>query len=528
MADKIKYPIGIQTFSEIINEDYLYVDKTEIIYDLVLGAKYVFLSRPRRFGKSLLMSTLEAYFQGRKELFKGLAIEKLESEWVEYPVFRFDLSGQYYNSPERLLERLISCLDDISERYSLESGRNPSEAKGESPAIRFKNLIKEAYRKYGRKVVILIDEYDKPMLDCLDDDDLHEQIKGELRGFYSVMKLSDEYIRFAMLTGVTKFGKVSVFSGLNNLQDISLLPKYNALCGITESEFRTYFQASVRNFAEANDMTEEETWGEFRQEYDGYHFAQTGENVYNPFSVLNAFGSERFSHYWYASGSSSYLVKLVRRHSYMLANLEGARRRENALNDISDITRDFVPLLYQAGYLTIKGYERLTKEYVLGFPNREVYEGFWEALADHMFRSLTGESSFDLLKFVGDVNEGRPKEFMVRLRSLLADTEPGQELNKEIHFQNMMATAFKMMGLLVRTEVHSSLGRCDMQVETPGYVYLFEFKVDGSVEKAMEQIKERDYAGRFGADGRKIYLIAANFSTQTRNFTTPWLIESQS
>lgn len=516
-ANRIKYPVGIQTFAEIITDNYLYVDKTELIHNLTNEIKYAFLSRPRRFGKSLLMSTLESYFKGERQLFTGLAISRLETEWTVYPVFRFDLSGENYNHPQRVIDHISNILDDLEEDYELKSEG--------SVAQRFKKLIRQAYEHFGKKVVILVDEYDKPMLDCLDDDTLHEEIRDELRGFYSVIKASDRYIRFAMLTGVTKFGKVSVFSGLNNLRDISMWSAYNTLCGISETEFHRDFGPSVEEFAARRGITAEQTWREFKALYDGYRFEWDGEYIYNPFSVLSAFDSGKLKNFWYATGSSSYLIKLIRRHSYILANLEGARRKEGALSDISDVSRDFVPLLYQAGYLTIRGYDERTGEYVLGFPNREVSEGFWEALAGYFFRDRLGESSFNVYKFVDDVNRGRPGDFMVRLRSLFADTDSGHESDREIHFQNMMAIACKMMGLTVRTEIHSSAGRCDMQIETAAYIYIFEFKVDGSAEKAIEQIHERDYAGRFGADPRTVFLIGANFSTGTRTFSDPILIE---
>ena len=511
------YPVGIQTFEKIISGKYLYVDKTALIYDLIRDNNYVFLSRPRRFGKSLLMSTLEAYFKGRRELFEGLAISELESDWIEYPVFRFDLSGENFNDVERLKIRLRRCLKQIESTYSLI-------ADGDSLADIFLSLIEQAYHKFGREVVILVDEYDKPMLDSLHDDPLHEHLKDELRGFYSVLKLSDEYIKFAMLTGVTKFGRVSVFSGLNNLTDISMHPDYNGLCGITETEFHRYFAESVEWFASVNGMTEESVWQEFKREYDGYRFSDTGEYIYNPFSVLSAFKARRLNHYWFTTGSSSYLIKLVKRHNFVLSNIEGERRKDSALSDISDISRDFVPLLYQAGYLTIKDYDPVTREYTLGFPNREVYEGFWDSLANYFFRDTGGRSTFDLRSFENDLKQGRPEDFMKRLESLFADTESVHEPHKEIHFQNMMAIAAKMLGLSVRTEIHSSLGRCDMEIETPGYIYLFEFKVDRPAEEAMRQIHDKGYAHHYAADHRTVFLIGVSFSTRKRNIDT-YLLE---
>ena len=522
MSKRIEYPVGIQTFSKIIEGNYLYVDKTALIYDLVHRAKYVFLSRPRRFGKSLLMSTLEAYFKGRKELFRGLEMENLEEDWLEYPVFRFDLSGQSYINTERLVEHISSFLNHIEDRYGLKSEG--------SIGTRFMELIRQAYEKYGRRVVVLVDEYDTPMLDCLHDDPLHEAIKTELCGFYSVLKLSDEYIKFAMLTGITKFGNGSVFSGLNNLKDISMWPEYNALCGISETEFHNNFVASIKIFAEDHNLTEEGTWRRFKLLYDGYRFASEGENIYNPFSVLSAFDSEDFGYYWYSSGSSYYLIKLIERYHFILSNLEGERRTSKQLGDISDVRYDIVPLLYQSGYLTIKGCENpsgrsLGEEYILGFPNREVNQGFWESLSNHFFRGYGQCKTFNVRSFLDDINHGRVEEFMVRLRSLFSDTNSEAEANKEIHFQNMMAIACKMIGLEVRTEIHSSRGRCDMQIETPAYVYIFEFKVDGSAEEALKQIHEKDYADRYGSDPRTVYLVGANFSTETRTLTD-WCIDT--
>ncbi len=517
MTKRIKYPVGIQTFQEIRKEDYLYVDKTALIYALQEENKYVFLSRPRRFGKSLLMSTLESYFKGRKELFEGLAISYLEKDWHTYPVFRFDLSGNNFCDTQSLVEHINYYLDNIEADYSLTSSGDIS--------TRFKQLIRRAYERYGRKVVILIDEYDKPMLDNLHDMELHDKLRGELRGFYSSIKSSDEYIRFAMLTGITKFGKVSIFSGLNMLDDISMLPSYNEICGISETEFRRDFPESIRQFAGTNGIPEEEVWQEFKSMYDGYHFAKRGEYVYNPYSVLKALKFNEIKGYWYETGSSDYLVRLFERHSYRLDGLSGARRTESQLGNITNYEVDIVPFLYQAGYLTLKSYDSDTEEYTLDFPNREVNKAFWESLADHYFRGSNGGLAFDQRKFVRDLAEGRPNDFMIRMQSLFADTSSEPERNKEIHFQNMMAIAGKMLGLTVGTEVHFSAGRCDMVIRIGMYVYIFEFKIDGSAEEALKQIHDRGYHLSYGADGRRVYLIGANFSTTTRTLTPDWIIE---
>ena len=374
MAKIVKYPIGIQTFSKLRQDKCLYVDKTDKVYELADRYDYVFLSRPRRFGKSLLMSTLESYFNGDKELFKGLAIERLETRWERYPVLRLDFSGNTYSTPERLIEHIESYLDEFETKYSIHSEG--------SIASRLRQIIRDVSLNSGHKVVILIDEYDKPMLDCLHAPDLHDRLKSELRGFYSAIKASDQYIRFAMLTGITKFGKISVFSGLNNLKDISLLPRYNDICGISETEFHRDFNDSISSFADAHGIPEDMAWSSFKTMYDGYLFASRGEGIYNPFSVINAFDDNELNNYWYESGSPSYLIRLIESHDYPLDRLEGEKRSKMQLSDISETYHDIVPLLYQSGYLTIKGHDEITGEYRLGFPNQEVSKSFRDSLAD--------------------------------------------------------------------------------------------------------------------------------------------------
>ncbi|MDE5813494.1 MAG: ATP-binding protein [Muribaculaceae bacterium] len=513
---RIKYPIGIQTFKDIIVGEYLYVDKTEMVYDIANKYRYVFLSRPRRFGKSLLTSTFETYFKGEKELFKGLAIERLEKEWRSYPVLRFDFSGNNFNEPERLIGHIKSYLDEFEKKYSIHTEGDIS--------VRFRELIREVSRKFDSKVVILIDKYDKPLLDSFHIHTLHENLKDELRGFYSVIKASDEYIKFTLLTGITKFGRLSIFSGMNNLKDISLIQRYNSICGISESEFRIYFPPSIAAFAEEHDIAEEEAWDNFREMYDGYSFASRGGGIYNPYSVINAFDENDLKNFWFDTGTSSFLLRLIEGNGYRLDSLEGQRRKEAQLNDIADASDAVVPLLFQSGYLTIKGYDSETLEYTLGFPNQEVYRSFWESLASYFFKGIDGNPAFNLRKFIGDVNEGRPEDFMQGMRSLFADTHSEAERNKEIHFQNMMAIAAKMMGLSVRTEIHSAKGRCDMHILTSRYVYVFEFKIDGSAEEAIEQIRENGYVIPFESDLRTVFLIGANFSTQTRTLDR-WIIK---
>ena len=510
--DEIRYPIGIQTFKTIREGDYIYVDKTDMVFSIAKRYTYIFLSRPRRFGKSLLTSTFEAYFKGDKELFKGLAIDGIEKDWIRHPVFRFDFSMANYVDVSRLINRIKGDLDSIEMQYEIS-------ATGVTVAERFRKLIELTYRKFGQKVVILIDEYDKPMLDTMHLTDLHESLKAELRAFYSVIKGSDEYIRFVMITGITKFGKLSIFSGMNNLKDISLIPKYNSLCGISETEFHGNFTQSIADFAEEHDLSQEETWEKFKIKYDGYHFASRGEGIYNPYSVINAFDENELKDFWYDTGSSTFLIDLLERNIYRLDELEGQTRTESQLSDISGAGNDIIPLLFQSGYLTIKGYDKETLEYTLGFPNQEVTTAFWGSLSYHFFRGIDGNPAFNLRKCIRDLNGGHPEEFMQSMQSLFADTNSETEKNKEIHFQNMMAIAAKMMGFSVRTEVHSAKGRCDMQIITSGYVYIFEFKINGTPKEAMQQILDNGYALPFKADTRTVYLIGANFSTETRTLT---------
>lgn len=523
MDENLKYPVGIHTFSEIIEEKYVYVDKTALIYELVKKYKYAFLSRPRRFGKSLLMSTLAEYFKGNSELFKGLEIQNLEKDWQAYPVFRFDLSAENFNHPSRLINRINRCINDIAEEYSLSID-------GTTISDRFAVLIRQAFIRFGKKVVILVDEYDKPLLDCIHIKEVHEEIKAELRGFYSVIKANDEYVKFAMLTGVTRFSKVSIFSGPNNFSDISLHPKFNAICGISESEFHRDFEISVIDFAKMCGKTEEEVWRSFKEMYDGYHFAERGEYIYNPYSVLSAFNEEKISSFWFTSASPTFLVKLLETHNYPLDSLEGEKRSEFAINSNDNADSDLVLLLFQTGYLTIKDYDPSTRMYTLGFPNQEVYEGFWESLATHFFKGYNGKSVFDLYNLLKDLNQGEPEDFMLRIQSLLADipytTEKKEdsERRREGHFRDMMAIVVKMLGFHVGCEIHSSAGRCDMQILTARYIYIFEFKVNGLSASALEQIHQKGYLRPFAADKRRKILIGANFSTQT-NTLTNWLIE---
>ena len=369
------YPIGIQNFEDLRRGGYVYIDKTGKIYDLFSTGKYYFLSRPRRFGKSLLVSTMEAYFEGKRELFEGLAIEKLEKDWTRYPVLHLDLSGVAYDRKDVLIKVLDQKLSEWEGQYGIS-------AASDVPGLRFQKVISTAYGTTGRQVVILIDEYDKPIIDNLDNPELQEYYRSTLQGFYGVMKAKDECIRFGFLTGVTKIGKLSVFSGLNNLRDISLLSRYSDICGISETDLHEYFPDSVRELAEANGLTEDECYRKLADMYDGYHFSEDSVGMYNPFSLLNTFAGQKFHDYWFETGTPTFLVKLLKQTGYDISRLsEDEVEIDTAMiSGVNDYVNDPIPVMYQSGYLTIKGYDGMFGVYRLGFPNMEVKQGFMKML----------------------------------------------------------------------------------------------------------------------------------------------------
>ena len=515
----MKLPIGIQDFESLRKDGYLYVDKTEQIYRLVSEGRYYFLSRPRRFGKSLLISTIKALFQGKRELFAGLAIDQKEDwEWVEHPVMHLDLNTEKYDSKEKL----ENLLNDFLVKEEAKYGRQESET---SLGLRFQGIIQRAYEKTGQRVVILVDEYDKPMLQAIGNKELQDEYRGTLKGFYGAFKSMDGCIKFAMLTGVTKFGKVSVFSDLNNLRDISLDYDYHSICGITEQELLTCFSEQIDALAQRNKLTREECIEKLRKMYDGYHFEENSPGIYNPFSVLNTFQTRKFGSYWFETGTPTYLVELLRRHYYDLEEMSTSEVTADVLNSIDAESTNPIPVIYQSGYLTIKSYKEEFQKYVLGFPNEEVAVGFVKYLAPFYLNNREQRSVFDIEKFTQDVRTGNPEQFLSRLKSLFAsapyDSVKG---DRENHFQNMMWVVFKMMGFYSHTEYHTSNGRIDLLLETPQYRYIMEFKLDGTAEEALQQIKDKDYPLQFRQDDRQTYIIGVNFSKETRTIDR-WVME---
>ena len=513
-----RYPVGDSSFTKIRKGNQVYVDKTGLLYQLTHDSDYNFLSRPRRFGKSLMLSTLKAYFEGKKELFEGLAMSRLEKEWKRYPVIHLSMGGQNFDRVEALEILLNNLLKENETLLGVDSD-------GLDPQTRFYNLIRNAARKYGENVVILIDEYDKPMLDTRHlGDELHEGIKSMVRGFYGCIKESADYIRFVMITGVTKFSHVNIFSGLNNLMDISLDPAYNALCGISESEMAEYFSRDMQVFAERNGLTPEGAAESFRKYYDGYRFASVGENIYNPFSTLSAFNRMRFGSYWFASGTSYYLVKEMERSNFDFEELEGATVTEADLMGVRVSPDNIKALLYQAGYLTIKGYNPESDIYTLGFPNREVSSGFFNNLLAVTVRP--SNRPFSSADIYGAAIDGKAEEMMQMFRYVLTQYNYHQvdADATEKFFNTVMYTISMSIGLQTKSEINTARGRIDMTIETRRFIYIIEFKVNSYPKRAMAQINEMGYADRYAGDPRTIIKIGANFSKTKRNLTG-WIIE---
>ena len=513
----MKYPIGIQTFSEIINKGYLYFDKTALVHKLANDSKYYFLSRPRRFGKSLLVTTLEAYFQGRKELFDGLAISKLETEWKQYPVLHIDLNAADYRSEEAL----ISIIDGHLRQFERTFGKDPDE---HTVSERFKGVIQRAYEQTGRQVVILVDEYDKPLLQTIGNEELQDNYRKILKGFYGVAKTMDACIRLAFFTGVTKFSKVSVFSDLNNLEDISLSEQYAEICGITEQEIRDNIDAQVGELATANGLTKEECYGRLKEQYDGYHFHPNSSGMYNPFSLLSALKRKEFGDQWFQSGTPTFLVEVLKRNNYDLEQLTREEATADLLGSLDAIDTNPTPLLYQSGYLTIKGFDPEFGTYRLGFPNQEVERGFSRYLFRYYTPASQGQDSF-VKDFVLAARAGQTDKFMKRLESLFAGQDYQIAGDAELYFHNAVALIFKMVGFYTETERHTSDGRMDMVVQTADYIHLFEFKLDKTADEALAQIEKREYALPFAHDPRKLYKIGVNFSSETRRIENWKVVE---
>ena len=512
------YPIGKQNFEKLRNEECVYVDKTAIIYKLVKEGSAYFLSRPRRFGKSLLLSTLEAYFTGRKELFKDLAIEQLEKDWFCYPVMHLDLNAEKYESKEELENILKTYLREWEEKYDSKESDNISLSQ------RFRAVIRAARQKTGRGVVVLIDEYDKPILQAIGNAALQEEFRNTLKAFYGVLKSTDADLKFALLTGVTKFGKVSVFSDLNNFMDISMSPRFHDICGISDEELHVIFDKEIELLAKNNGQLKDEAYATLKRNYDGYHFTHSTNGIYNPFSILWTLSEKRYGSYWFNTGTPTYLVELIKKADFNLEELSDYIASEDQLASIHVDDIDPIPVLYQSGYLTVVGYDSRFNLFTLNYPNEEVKSGFINFLLPFYSRIKEKQAQTIISKFVSCLELGNANEFMQQLQILMAGTPYDLVKDTENHYQNVMYIITKLMGLYVQVEYRTINGCIDLLIATADYLYIIELKFNGTAQQAIDQIKNKEYSLPFEQQNRKIIKIGANISKETRNIEE-WLIE---
>ena len=518
----VNYPIGIQTFSEIRNNDFLYIDKTKYIYEITHPGKYVFLSRPRRFGKSLLTSTFDAYFSGRKDLFKGLAIEKLEKEWTEYPVLHFTLAMAKMGTVEDLFNQINNQLARMERMFGVERD-------GDDITTRFYNLVTNLYGKTSKQVVVLIDEYDAPLITVLHDPERLEKMRTALQSFYSPLKDLDPYLRFVFITGITKFSQLSIFSQLNNLNNISMLPQYAAMCGITIKELEDNFQEGIGMLAEKYNYSHQQVIDKLLYHYDGYHFSEDSEGVLNPFSLLSAMNNRKFDNYWFSTGTPTFLVNMMRKFHTDLTEIDGSTALQEDFDAPTENMHNVLPLFYQSGYLTIKGYNPRSGMYTLGYPNEEVKVGLMRILIPFYVQSdpvPASNACWDISEALLDDDIDKA---LTAARSYFASI-PYQENtlkdapSTEGHFTAMLYVMFSFLNRYVYSQVRNAKGRLDILIKTDTTIYVMELKLDGDLDKALRQIDEKNYTIPYQSDGRKVVKVAINFSTEERTIKE-WKIE---
>lgn len=514
-----KLPIGIQSFEKLVKGNYLYVDKTEYIWKLVNEGTTYFLSRPRRFGKSLLLSTMKAYFEGKKELFAGLRLAELEKEWTAYPIFYFDFNGANYKDSSSLPDVINQHLEKWEELYG-------DEKKERSLTERFKYLIENAHKKTGLQVVVLVDEYDKSLLES--ESETLEKNRALFKGFFGNLKSCDEHLKFVFITGVTKFSKVSIFSDLNQLRDISLTEAYASICGISQAELEENFKPEIEVMAEKNGLSYAVCIDRLRQMYDGYHFFQDTDGMYNPFSLINALGDKNFKSYWFETGTPTFLIERLRAANYNPKHFtDGVIADAESLSNYRIENPDIIPLFYQTGYLTIKEYDA-DGFYTLKYPNNEVEHAFINALAPDYLNIETEETPVNIRQFLHDLRAGRIDDVLTRFKSLFARLPYSTRTDDTVieqNFQNVIYIVFMLLGQFVGVEEHYSQGRADCVVQTKDFVYLFEFKRDKSADEALAQIEEKNYAAPFAADSRKVLKVGVSFSSEEKNIVE-WRVEN--
>jgi hypothetical protein len=512
-----KYPVGIQSFDELRRNGYLYVDKTALIYQLVSTGKYYFLSRPRRFGKSLLVNTLKSYFEGRRELFSGLAIEQLETEWKQYPVFRFDFSTGKFETRQMLQQAIDYKLSELEQQYGV-----PHE--DWTPNIRMTRLIKAAYEQTGRQVVILVDEYDSAMLQHIDNEELQDGVRMEMRNLFSPIKEADPWLKFVLLTGITKFSQMSIFSELNNLNNISMLSRYDALCGISEEELTTRLRPDIEMLAESYGESYDEMLRELKEMYDGYHFSEHKTDMYNPYSLLNAFNNQKIASYWFGTATPTFLTKIIRKYKMDLEDMSNIQCTSSTFDQPVEHVNDPIPVLYQSGYLTIKSYERFGDVYVLDFPNREVRQGFANSLYRYYANNDVRSKDKLYMAYLNFYRTDDLAAFIDELKVFFAGVTYQLFNDNERHFQALLFTLLTAFGADVQPEVATARGRADIVLKMPNTIYVMELKYDKSAAEALAQINDRGYAEPYLKDGRRIVKVGVNFSSETRNIAE-WVSE---
>ena len=514
-----KYPIGIQTFSEIIRNGYVYVDKTDLVYEMVNYAKYIFLSRPRRFGKSLLTTTLASYFRGERTLFEELKVMELEQEWEQYPVIRLDISmAKGQDSATALRDKLQLMLLPYKEEYG-------SLAEEKTPGGALAGLIRRAYKQTGKQVVVLVDEYDAPLLDVLHESELLEAMRNVMQEFYQPLKASDEMIKFCFITGITRLSQMNIFSTLNNLTNISLLPKFSAICGITEAELHNALLPDIEALASYYGCSTKEMKGLLKKRYDGYHFSEDSDDIYNPYSLFSAFKNQKISNYWFETGTPTFLIQMMRKFKYDITSMDDIESTDYAINRPTEAMTTMIPLLYQSGYLTIKNYDRESEIYTLSIPNQEVRIGYADGLLP-VYTGLEGEDvqAGFALKFWRALKRDDIQQAMREMQAYMASIPYVEGFKKKLaeaataegFYEYTLYLIFSMLNVYVCTQVKCAGGRVDMVVWMPDTIYVFELKVNGTAQQALEQIDQNSYAIPYQADGRKVVKVGVKFNAETR------------
>ena len=519
MALKL-YPVGIQTFERIRKENKLYIDKTEYVYRMThSGGCYFFLSRPRRFGKSLLVSTFESYFSGKKKLFEGLAIEKLEQEWMEYPVLHFDMSGGKHMEKEQLEDYLSNRLEAEERKWGITHTKRGAND-------RLTELITTAYEISGKQVVVLIDEYDAPMLDVAHDKETLDVLRNLMRNFFSPLKMCEPMLRFVFLTGITKFSQVSIFSELNNIKNISLDDEYAGVCGITKEELLTQMSEDIDVLAEAQGMTREETIAKLKENYDGYHFSPASPDVFNPYSLLNCFDDKNFGAYWFSSGTPTYLINMLRKFKVLPAKIGRSLARSSAFDAPTENLKTITPLLYQSGYITIKDYDKMSQLFTLDLPNKEIKVGLFESLLPYYLEGMYAEEGdVAIAQMSVLIRQGDMDGALRLLQEFLGTVPYCNNTNYEGHYQQVLFIIFTLLThFVVDVEVHTPNGRVDVVMETEDTLYLIELKLNKSAQSAMQQINLKQYGQRFARCGKPIVKVGVNFDAKKGNIED-WIIE---